>query len=521
MQPTWMRWTWAVPMAFLVVFLVYPMTQVARTASGSLADLAQTSSWQIAMLAAVQASVSTALALAIGLPIANVASRYRVHGRSWVQALVTVPFVLPTVVVALAFRTLFTGLIDHGFLLVVIAHAYINIAVVARIVGARWAEHDPAFEYAARTLGATRFTAFRTITWPMLRPAILTAAAVVFAFCFSSLGIALLLGDGSTRTLETSILRQTSVLLDMPGATTSALIQLVIVSTVLLLGARASKSDNGARIRPGLITARSTSGRWAVRMTALLATVIIVVPIAAMAIASLRGAHGWTLAWWQSLGSIDAGTTRVGSPLDALRLSITYAVLAGVVAALVGGLAAICVLSRGPLRWVAALAIIPLAVSAATLGLGTLLAFGRPPIDLRAMGVLVPLAHALVAVPLVVAIVAPALRGQDERLLHVAATLGARPTRAFLTAYGPTLRLVMLAAGGLACAVSLGEFGAAAFLARSTAPTIPVQIVRLLSRPGEQSYGVAAATAVILAALTLTLVLLVDRLGRNRVAVTT
>jgi len=137
-------------------------------------------------------------------------------------------------------------------------------------------------------------------------------------------------------------------------------------------------------------------------------------------------------------------------------------------------------------------------------------------VDLRGSGLLVPIAHALVAVPLVVAVVAPALRTTDARTMAVAASLGARPTRAFLTAYGSVLRVVMLASAGLACAVSLGEFGAASFLARAGNPTVPVQIVRLLSRPGEQSSGVAAVLAVILVALTLTLVMLVDRLGVTR-----
>jgi thiamine transport system permease protein len=162
------------------------------------------------------------------------------------------------------------------------------------------------------------------------------------------------------------------------------------------------------------------------------------------------------------------------------------------------------------------LAIVPLGVSSATLGLGTLLAFGRPPLDLRATGLLVPIAHSLVAVPLVVAVVAPALRATDARTMSVASSLGAAPTRAFLTAYGPVLRVVMLASAGLACAVSLGEFGAASFLARAGSPTVPVQIVRLLSRPGEQSYGVAAVLAVVLVALTLAVLLVVDRLGIGR-----
>jgi thiamine transport system permease protein len=256
--------------------------------------------------------------------------------------------------------------------------------------------------------------------------------------------------------------------------------------------------------------------RLAVRATVAAAFVVVLAPVLALAAGSLRAQGGWSLAWWQSLGSVDAGTTRLGSPLSALTVSLTYALITAAVAAVIGGLAAVAVLAPGRARIVAILAMVPLGVSSATLGLGTLLAFGRPPVDLRATGLLVPMAHALVAVPLVVAVVAPALRSTDGRRLAVAATLGARPTRAFMTAYGSVLRVVVIASAGLAGAVSLGEFGAAAFLSRAGSPTVPVQIVRLLGRPGEQSYGVAAALAVILVAVTLALVLLVDRMGVTR-----
>ena len=73
----------------------------------------------------------------------------------------------------------------------------------------------------------------------------------------------------------------------------------------------------------------------------------------------------------------------------------------------------------------------------------------------------------------------------------------------------------MIAAGGLACAVSLGEFGAASFLARADGPTVPLVIARLLGRPGEASFGVAAAMAVVLVVMTTTLVAAVDRGGRR------
>lgn len=486
-------------------------------ADGGLAGLMSASTWQVAGLAAVQALVSTALALALGLPIANVVSRYRFRGRALTQAMVTVPFVLPTVVVALAFRSLLGTGLPQGFALVVIAHAYVNLAVVARIVGAQWVQLNDDYENVARTLGATRWQAFRTVTLPSLRGAIASSAAVVFVFSFTSLGIVLLLGDASTRTLESQILRQTSVLLDFPGAAATAVIQLVLVSVVLIAGAIASRKSPRRVMRPLQLRQipRDAMG-LAIRAVVAVTVIVVAAPIVALVVDSLRAQGSWTTSWWAALGSVDSGTTRIGSPLSALGMSLSYALVAGLIASVVGGLAAVAVLSEGRTRVIALVAVVPLGVSAATLGLGTLLAFGRAPLDLRGTGLLVPIAHSLVAVPLVVAVVAPALRGTDARRLAVAASLGARPTRAFVTTYGSVLKVVMLASAALAGAVSLGEFGAASFLARAGSPTVPVQIVRLLSRPGEQSYGVAAALAVVLVLLTLAMVLVIDRLGVNK-----
>lgn len=519
-MPGWLRWTWLLPVAFLVAFLLYPVAVLTVTVADSGADgmidrITAAALWQVTGLAVLQALASTAVALAVGLPLANVVSRYRFRGRALTQALVTVPFVLPTVVVALAIRTLIGSGAPQGFWIVVLAHAYVNLAVVARIVGAQWAQHSGDHESVARTLGATRWRAFIDVTLPSLRSSIATSAAVVFVFSFTSLGIVLLLGDPTTRTLESQILRQTSVLLDFPGAAVTAVVQLLIVTLVLLLGAAASRRTPARRGRPVSLRPLPAAriGRLAVLTTAAAGFVIVLSPVLALVVASMRGSHGWTLSWWSSLASIDAGTTRLGSPGAAIGLSLTYAVVTAIIAAAIGTLAAMAVLLPGRSRIVAILAMVPLGVSAATLGLGTLLAFSRPPLDLRATGLLVPLAHSLVAIPLVVAVVAPGLRSTDPRLVAVASTLGARPTRAFLTTYGPVLRIVVVASAALAGAVSLGEFGAAAFLGRATSPTVPVQIVRLLGRPGEQSLGVAAALAVILVILTLAVVLLVDRWG--------
>lgn len=518
--PAWLRWTWVVPAAFVATFLLVPLASLAReiVSTDTLTYLLDGLPWRIAALAAVQAITSSALALVIGLPMANVLTRYRFPGRRWALALATVPFVLPTVVVALAFRALLGGALGSGFVIVVLAHAYLNIAVVVRIVGARWSAIDPRSHTVARTLGAGRWTAFRTVTLPALRPAIASAAAIVFVFSFTSLGIVLLIGDSSTRTLESLVLRQTSILLDFQGAAVSAAIQAIVVGSVLLWAARQGASSRGGGARTfRLLTPRGV-GAVAVAVVATVTMVIVMAPVAALVWASVRSDSGWTLSWWSALfgaETIDAGSTRIGSPLAAMGRSVTFAVATGLVAAVVGGFAAVSVLTGRLGKAFAIATALPLGISAATLGLGTLLAYGRPPLDLRTTGLLIPIAHALIAVPLVVAVATPTLRATDPRFVQVAATLGASRSRAWWTGYGPALRTVMVAAGGLACAVSLGEFGAASFLARADGPTVPLVIARLLGRPGEASFGVAAAMAVVLVIMTIAIVGSVDRAGKR------
>ena len=304
--------------------------------------------WRIAGLASVQATLSTMLALAIGLPIAAVVSRYRFRGRAFAQALVTVPFVLPTVVVALAFRSMFGPNAPQGLAIVVCAHAYINLAVVVRIVGARWSQHDDRYETVARTLGASRVRAFLTVTVPMLRASIASSAAVVFVFSFTSLGIVLVLGDQTTRTLESQILRQTSVLLDFPGAAATAVLQLVLICVVLGIGATMTRRAPTERPLPATLRPlpRRPLARLTVIAVAATACALVLAPVLALALASVTSNGGLTLEWWRSLGSIDAGTTRIGSPIAALATSLTFAVIAGTIASLIGAMAAISLITH-------------------------------------------------------------------------------------------------------------------------------------------------------------------------------
>jgi thiamine transport system permease protein len=504
------------PAVVLTVFLVYPLIRLASIAvsSQTLTALASSTLWKVVLLASGQAVLSVMLSLAIGIPIARVLFNYQFPGRGFILALVTVPFVLPTVVVALGFRSLFGSAISNGLLLVVLAHAYINIAVVVRLVGAQWSTLDRRMELTAATLGATPFHVFRTVTLPALRNSIVVAASVVFIFSFSSLGIVVVLGDGSTtRTLEQVLLRSTSVLLDFPTALAAATLQLLVVSLVFIVSAKISRREPRAKVTLERAKIGTHKTAVAVGATVLIGAALVLAPIASILWASVTSANGLTTGWWSGLWSTD--NARIGSPVAALGRSLALALGTSVIAAILGGAIAIAVMSKRGI--VATLALIPLGVSAVTLGLGILLAFSRGPLDLRGTGVLIPITHALIAVPIVVAVATPSLRNVDPRRYFVALSLGAAPMRAWWSAFGTVFGGVMLAAGGLAAAVSLGEFGAASLLSRTDSPTVPVQIERLLSKPGESSFATAAVLSVILVILTMTLLAVVDRISTRKV----
>ncbi len=499
-----------VPAVFLAVFFAWPVAAILGRGMSpdGLALLGDAETWQVVRFTVGQAVLSTALTLLVALPAAYVTSCYDFRGRRLFVAAVTVPFVLPTVVVGLAFRAVLPGAWVGTLGAILLAHVFFNYAVVVRVVGGLWGQLDPRYEQAARTLGASSWTVLRTVTFPLLRPALVAATVLVFLFTFTSFGVVLVLGGPGTTTLEVEVYRRTAQLLDLPGAAVLALLQMALLGVVLLVSARvqAGGSVRQTLLAPGRsrgVRVRRPGQRLLLASVLLVATLLLLVPLAALVLRSVRVGDGWGLAWWRALGTVDAGTTRFAAPADSVRVSFQYALATAALSVLIGGLAACAVAyARRGGRVLDSAAMLPLGTSAVTVGFGMLIAFGRAPLDLRGSWLLVPLAHTLIAVPLVLRTVLPVLRSVDPRLRQVAATLGASPARAWAGTDLPMLSRALAVGAGFAVAVSLGEFGATAFLARSDTPTLPVQIVRLLGRPGQVPYGAAMALATLLMLLT-------------------
>jgi thiamine transport system permease protein len=452
----------------------------------------------------------------VGLPLAWVVARFAFPGRSLVRALVLVPFVLPTVVVATAFLAILPEGVDRGVLPILAAHVFFNVAVVVRVVGSYWSRLDPRLWDAASTLGAGWSKRFRTVTLPLLAPPLAAAGALVFLFCFTSFGVVLLLGGPTRATVETEIYNQAARVFDLRAAAALSLLQLGMVAVVLAVAGLTERRLGGAvPLVPEREALRRPRGREWLLVVAVLGggALLLGIPLAALVERSLDGPTGYGLGFYRALG--DETAALLVQPWNAVLNSLVFAALATALALAVGGLAATAIARRGA-AWLDAVVMLPLGASAVMLGFGFVIAFDDPPLELRSSPWLVPAAQALVAAPFVVRIVAPAIRSIDDRLREAAAVLGAPPRRVWREVDLPLVLRALGVAAGFAFAISLGEFGATVFIARADWPTVPVAIFRFLGRPGELNAGQAAALSVVLMALTAAAVLVADRAAVRR-----
>lgn len=497
----------ALPVGFLGYFFAYPLVSILWTAGADGLDFLTTrSTVNAAWFTVWQAAASTVAVLVVAFPLTWAVSTFDFPGRRAVLGIVTVPFVLPSVVVATAFIAL--GLRDSVWA-ILLAHTFFNVSVVVRTVSTVWARLDRAPIEAARTLGASPWRAFRSVTLPLLTPAIAAASSIVFLLCFTSFGTVLILGGLRYRTIEVEIYQRVTTFLDLPAAGALALVQLVGITAIMTVYARLQerRSRRVGMTAEHLVLRRPRGRQRGVVAAIVTATVgLTLVPPAVLVARSLQGqAAGWRFL-------TDPAPLAV-EPLAAVGNSIQSAVVAAAIALAVGVPAAVAVARSAPGwgRWLDVVVMLPLGTSAVTIGLGFLVALDRP-IDLRTAPVIVPIAHALVATPFVVRAVLPTIRSIRTVLRDAAAVLGASPARVWREIDLPLMARAVGVAGGFAAAVSLGEFGATAFIVRPDTLTVPTLIYRLLSRPGAVTFSGAMAMSVVLMAMVAGLVMALDRL---------
>ena len=503
-----------VPLAYLAIFFAYPLGSILERSLGGDSGFGfdpfrvlLSDSYYLGRIwfTIWQAVVSTLLTLAVGLPVAFLFAKYEFPGKTLLKALSTLPFVMPTIVVAMGFTALFgsQGIINsvlmstfgldeppvgisNSLTIIFMAHAFYNYAIIVRIVSALWSNLDPSLEQSAKVLGAGPIRTFYHVTLPMLLPSIISASLLAFAFSFTSFAV---------------------VLVRLPLAGALAIVQLGFTYLFLVLYARfQEQSVVRMDLKPRDATTHHAT-RWKDKIFVvgmILILLAMLSPLIALVVRwfTIEGGFG-TTQMANLFGSDSRGSYFHLSPVKIIWNSLRFALTTVFISLVIGTIISYCI-TNARRKWrtyADALVMLPLGVSAVTLGFGYIIALGRPPLDLRGSWLILVIAHSLVAYPFVIRSLLPVLKGMNPNLREGAAVLGATPTKIFMLVELPLIAPALLVGATFAFAVSMGEFGASLILVRAEFTTMPVAIFRFLGLPGSANLSMALGMSCLLMAV--------------------
>lgn len=520
---------WAVPLVFVAALFYWPVTELTILGiSGDwLGTLLEQKTMGVVWFTLWQAVLSTVVTVIVAIPGAYLLYRRSFPGQQLVNALITVPFVLPSIVVAVGFTVFrsvhefyqglgLTFLADPVYWIIA-AHVFVNYSIAVKTIGGVWASLDSDTESAAELDGAGRFRTLFSISLPQLRPAIYSAAALIFLFSATSFGIVLVLGAGRVQTIETAIFFAVTQRLDLELASGLVLVQTVITAFAFVIVTRLSGGAFGLEQvfegnRKPKVDRRDL---LAVLFSSVVWVGLLAMPLILVLVQAFSSQERFSLDNFLNLGTRGARDLLNITFAQAAGNSTRNMLIAAIVAFVLGTLIA-WLLSKTRFRSLDLVFLLPLGVSSVVLGFGFLVSFNSEWFPVSSNWIIVPLAQALIALPMVIRLVHPALVSMGREPVEQAQLDGASSWQTWRFIESRIIRGVLLTALGFASIISLGEFGASSFLANGSQATVPTLLYRLIARPGEQNYGMAMAVSAILIFLSALVVYLVSRVPKEK-----
>ncbi|KES13505.1 ABC-type Fe3+ transport system, permease component [Snodgrassella alvi SCGC AB-598-P14] len=446
---------------------------------------------------ASQAAISSVLTLLLGVPVAWTVTRLQFSGRNWVLRLLMLPFVIPTLVAGVGILALFgaQGLLWRGWegtpWLLLYGNVFFNLPVMVR-AGYQGLCQVPATRmYAAQTLGAGTWQRFVRIEIPQMLPWLAGGMCLVFLYCFSGFGLALLLGGEHYITLEVQIYQLIAYELDMAQA--GVLVLWVLATTFLsgIIYAVLSRYSAQKAVIQMLPPQLPTTGQKAGLVMALLLLLgCCALPLLAVCWRALLAGSSWLVllesTTWQAV------LNTLGFTLMAIMLALLLGFLHAALAK--------------RLMWVRSLTFLPFMVSPVCVSFGLLLCY---PGWTASLSMLI-CTYALLAYPFITKDVLAAWDSLPDSYTQAARTLGAGRMQVLLYVIVPLLRPALQRGLALAAATCIGEFAATLFLSRPEWQTLTTLIYHYLSTAGRDNYDRAMVLTLLLMMLTILIFALVE-----------
>ena len=478
-----------------------------------------------------QAIFSTIFTLVIGIPIAWQLGRYSWKFESLIKAILTMPFVMPSIIVAMGFLQIVgnNGLDIRNdsstwLITLIIAHAWFNVALVIRFCEPVLSNLSPNYLEQIKLLpgGETSLKRFRNLWVPIMAPSVIAAACMTFIFSFTSFALVkwITVGDktlesmmadiGSSAGISNYMINHNEIIL---GA---AIIQFCVLGTLLWLVAAIQQKRQKRFIQASddIVKERNNRG-WMVIGPAIFFALI---PLIIVTISSFRirksdrygTTYDWNFSAWEYAFS---NNYSLASANEAFMNSLGYAALTLCVAVPIGYMLASTISTieiKKPLlgKLLDVLVMIPFAVSSVMIGLGVML--GMIKIDAQffySLWFTPIIAHVMITTPFVVRILLSGQRSISAKFDECGRVLGLSDIERFVKIKLPMMKNSIFIAGIFTIAMSLGEFGASWVVTRNSDwITLPILIDTLRGVPFDKTLTVPASCAVASILMILTII---------------
>lgn len=493
--------------------------------------------WRLLGFTVLQAALSSVFSVLAALPGAYLYANYRFRGKRMMLTLASLCFVLPSILVVLGFVIFYgnSGAVNwliskitggetvkflYSFRAIIMAHVFLNAPIVLTLVTDAWAHTPRSAENAAKLLGASPSRVFLTVTLPRIAPSILSASLLVFLFCFTSFSIILVLGGGPAyTTLEVEIYRLNNIAMDQAGAASLSVFSLMANTIVLIAHTLASRSFAGREKSRDdrAVTPSSRKTKVAIALYNLAALVFILGPLLSIPVRSLRSTskrygEGFSLRAYAELFGLERGMGAMADAGAALANSLCIALAVAALATVMALFLSLSIAKSGR-KWPEIAAMLPMAVSSVTLGLGYNIIKSRVgSTGMAAAYALVLCAHLVMALPFAMRTILPQAKAANPRVAMASATLGAGGAKTVLMVEAPSLKYACARAFMFSFALSMGEVNATMTLAEGKVATLPILLYRLIN---SYNYQGACAIGTLLALATLVVFAIGENAGRR------